>query len=377
LKATTLQGKLKDLFPSSKEIVKKILFPFIIISSSLALYVCGYLFLWGYYLAGNSDLSLLSVLLNYVPINKTIVSSIGGVYFLLILFFTFLLLSLKEKLNETVLSLLFVSIIVNAAITYFIFNEVNLINFLQSLLFWIFPLIISIMISYYSYYIKYTKLAIVYGFAYFLFVFNIVMTLTYYNFKYIEIYLLFLMLGYFISTTVVLYLNSQITNLLVRKISLILLCIICVTPTSFLILREKIDNILLTSLMYVLSILILLVVFTLILKLKKKNDTIVKTSNTTTITPLIRTNPKGFIAFLIAFVIILLFVVPYSVFKSGEVIRDISGKRHYDTIKYIINKKEEEMKGVILTKENNTYYISTPDQKLVILNSSEVYVKKK
>jgi hypothetical protein len=375
---TTLLEKLRNLFPSSEDIAKKTLLPIIIVTSSIALYVCGYLFLWGFYLGGNTDLSLLTVLLSYIPINKTIVTTIGSIYLLLILFFVFLFLSVKEKLKEMILSLLIASVFINLAITTLIFGEIKVKFFFQSLYFWIFPLIIALLISYYSYYLKYTKLAIVYSVGYFILLLNIVVSLTYYKSNVVDTIESLIGAVYFISTQLVLYGNSKIACVKLRKVFLLVFCVICLTPTSFLIFREKIDNMLLTILLYVLSIVVLYVIFTFLLKPKKKDEKVLVKNTNTKATPLIRTNPISSTAFFIALIVaIFIYVIPYSIIHSGESIHTFSGKRHYDTIKYVMNKEVKKINGVVLTKENNTYYISTPERKLIIVNSSDVVVIKK
>lgn len=377
--------KIKDLlqkyfpFITVSFLGKRILSVIIILLSSTFAYASGYLFLWGYYFGGMKDQSLLSVAVNFVPINNVVAFSVGFFYILLIgIVLLFFLALFKDKPSyDTVLLITLAIGLTNLVIVYFLAEEVEFMAYFRTILLWIVPLFFICILG--SIYLCFKELYnfISYSLYYLAACTSCIIVVRYFELLDFndKIFLAFLGLIPFIipvGISVIFMINKIKNERILFIIKYTLKCIGLIPIFLVLILHASKDT---TAEILYIGFIISLRVY-----LKKRvnqneqkaGDVFVTNNNTK---PLFITKPFTiFLYVLVVFFIIGIFI-PYYLVQGGRYVYLVMQPNSHQKIEYIWDGKKESINGTIISSQNDTYYISTKDRRLVVLKTKDISIK--
>ncbi len=356
---------------------KRIISIIIILISSSVAYFSGYLFLWGYYFGGEKDQSLLSVAVNLVPIDRVIAFSVGFFYIILIgiivLFFVAILKN-KDSFDSAFLIALALGL-TNIAIVYFFAAEITFMAYIQTLLLWVLPLLL-VLIS-----------------ANFYFCFK-----DFYTFISYEVYCYTTYISFIIISK---YFNLTSLGDLLSRFEFFILMFIIGAPTIFLINQIKNQMILFTVKKILKSIVIIPILLMLGLHIyvdawakaiftvfiintmiyirvrrgEDKTTKILADEGRRGVTkPLYITKPFTVILYMLVVFFIISNLTLYSLVQGGKYMYLILQPNNYQTIEYIWDGKLKRIKGNIISSQNDTYYISTTERKLMILKTKDIII---
>ncbi|ENB9402961.1 hypothetical protein ABI817_002718 [Bacillus cereus] len=377
--------KIKDLlqkyfpFVTVSFLGKRILSVILILLSSTVAYASGYLFLWGYYFGGVKDQSLLSVAVNFVPINNVVAFSVGFFYILLIgIVFLFFWALFKDKPSyDTVLLITLALGLTNLVIVYFWAEEVEFMAYLRTILLWVVPLFFICIfgsiylcfkelynfISYSLYYLAACTSCIIVVRYFKLFDFNG------------EIFIAFLGSILFIipvGISVIFMINKIKNERLLKIIKYTLKCI-GVTPILLMLISHTLED-------TAAKILYIGFIVSIRVYLKKKvngneqkaGDVFVTNNN---MKPLFVTKPVTFFLYVLVMFFIIGNFIPYYLVQGGRYVYLVMQPNSHQKIEYIWDGKKESINGTIISSQNDTYYISTNDRKLVVLKTKDISIK--
>ncbi len=349
---------------------KRIISIIIVLITSTVAYITGYLFLWGYYFGGEKDQSLLSVAVNFVPIDNKVAFSVGFFYIVLIGIIVLFLISLlieKPTLNSWVLIIIAVGL-VNLALVGFLADSVTLANYSKVLLFWILPFFMLFTIIYYYVWVKEVKLAILAVIYCISLYFNLFFIAQKYNLMWLEKVLIpgFVIFIFIIGVPLAIVVKSIGNKKKLLWLKIFLWCI-AGFPLVLILAYKMIEN-LITTIMILIG---LLVIYILFLKIRAKFKQ--QKSKRSEGVLLIEKPITAFLYILAVFLILGVFL-PYYLIKGGDYMHSIMKTNGYQKIEYTWGQETKRIEGTIISNRNDTYYISTTDRKLMIIKTKDIII---
>ncbi|WP_078430513.1 hypothetical protein [Alkalihalobacterium alkalinitrilicum] len=369
--------KLKSFLPINFILQNKLISIITLFSSSIVSYVAGYLFLWGYYFGGAEDYSILTMAINYVPLDQPIVIIIGYFYLFIIAIVALALYTLwKEKLS--LISILFMSVSVflaNLALVLFFHGDPNWSLYIGMLKFFLLPLILVFVFFYLYIFTMHPYLVI----SFLIYIFVLYINLTVLSrmtnndfFNIITTNEIFLLLNYFGLPLTVFILKIKTNFLKALKVFAYSSCLIPLIPV---LIMALIPNVILTVFFSIVTctIIVLLIEY-LIPKInnKKQRNTFEKNDK-----PLYLTKPLLSCLFFIVVFFNVFIAVPHLLIRGGDYFQSTVIEHKYQQITYIWNGEMIDIKGNIVSNVNNKYYISTVEQKLLIIQTDDIRIETK
>lgn len=368
--------KLKKIYPIGFLMKYKLLGLLTIITSSFVLFFAGYLFLWGYYFGGSGKLSLLSILVNYIPINRYVVILVGLFYFFVIVLLILIVLTIIKEISALFIFFVPLSIsLINLALLLFFLGEINIINFFTIFKIYTFP--VALVVCLISIYIinLYPFSAIKYILYFFLVFINIYTTMNIANIEGSD------MLNSPEFVTLLLYIGLPIIlvfkknkNIYINKIIKVFAYLSCLLPLlPYLIYQIITTNIFL--IIIISTILLIFFVYLLEYLLPKSmysriKDEPIKKSNQ----PMYVSHPIMSLFFLFTVAFISIVTIPSVLVNGGSYFQEMTNKVDYQQIIYKWNEKEENIIGNLVSREDNTYFISTKERKLLVIKADEIII---
>lgn len=356
-----------------------------VLLSSAFIYIVGYLFLWGYYFGGSINVegsSLFLSTIQFVPFNKIALTSVGLFYFLVLVILAFFVLSIKEGFSFVkFVMLVFIVVLINTTLSLFFYGDSTPSLVVKMLYFWIGPLLIVCVLNYFYTWINFPSDSVK-ALVYFIIVlFNLVIIDGYwFSNRLIGVYIPEESIGFFYFVFPLLVHLKTISNKTIKNILKFILYSIGTIPIVPILVSSIIDNVYISLSVSVLIIASIVIVgeknlhkkfFTLIKERKNYNDNkLNKTSNFQ-----LFGSAKSFISWMFIVASLLAFLVVFSnlLVKGGEYFQIIiNNSNQYQQISYVWNDKVETIKGVLVAREENTYYVSTKNQELLIIKAQYI-----
>ncbi|WP_163539005.1 hypothetical protein [Gracilibacillus sp. YIM 98692] len=347
--------------------------------SSILVYMMGYLFLWGYYFGGNEDFSLFSMVINYIPINKPIAIFIGIMYLITISIIGLFLISFFVEgfsfLN--LFYMVFSIVLTNMALSLFFYGETSFTLFIKMLKLWELPFLLVVVIAYFYVWIKHPGDARKFSVYIFLFMMNMYVLYINYPLDLLKPFLfpeLFLLILYFGLPTIIMFkkVKNTITKIAI-KFFMYLSATLPLIPALIQLITSNIFFILLLSLI-IMTLLIVVSENNIIEKLIKvcikkfkKTDENYKNHD---YTPLFIQKPMLAGMFFLSILLIVIMILPNVLIRGGDYFQSVVFKEDkYQEISYFWNGNIKTVKGIIVSNQDNTLYISTSEQSLMIVKA--------
>ncbi|MGK9483507.1 hypothetical protein [Bacillus tropicus] len=320
---------------------------------------------------------MLSVAVNFVPIDNVVAFSVGFFYIVLIGVIVLFLISLlieRPTLNSWVVIIISAGL-VNLAIVGFLADSVTLGNYFKVLSFWILPFLIVYTIIYYYVWIKELKLAII-AVVYCIFLyFYLLFIAKEYSLLWLENMLIpgFTILLFIVGIPFVIAIRS-ISNkkiLIGCKIFLWGVWGIVGIPLFLGLICKVIDHISTVIITLIVILLLIAAVYMLFFKLliKFRNQ---KSNNSEGV--LWIEKPIAVSLYILTIFLVLGVFLPFYLIKGGDYMHSIIKTNGYQKIEYIWGQEKKYIEGTIISNRNDTYYISTIDRELMIIKAKDIVI---
>ncbi|WP_257352287.1 hypothetical protein [Pseudalkalibacillus decolorationis] len=352
-----------------------------ILMSSVFVYLAGYLFLWGYYFGGIEDRSLLTVAVNFIPINRGSSIAIGLFYLLSILIAGLFVLSIfKEKISVLTVFSMFISLIfAHIGTVLFFFGEVTFSLFVKMLTIWVFPVTIVIVIGMFYVGGKYPVKATLSMLYLIILYMNLVILNEKLQSGVLSQFLipeLFTLL-IFIAIPLLIVTFKKVKKGIYLFIIKFIVYLTSIVPLSILIPLAFFRNKYIVVIGSALIITILsIILIEKIVKYESKRKIFTNTKGQNNIKPLSK-NPYVSFLFLFTIGFAALSFTPNFLIDGGDYFYQMINADNYQEITYIWDKKKVTVEGMIVSYSDNTYYISTKEQKLLMINSKDIKMETK
>jgi hypothetical protein len=372
-------SKIISLVPFGVVLKGKIGLLISLLFSSVFAYMAGYLFLWGYYFGGNGDFSLITAVVNYIPINRSVVVMIGLFYLLSIFVAGLSILSIiREKVSTSSVFFMTLSLaLANLALVLFFHGETSVTLFLTMLRIWFLPLIVIIVIGYRYVWMVYPVTAVL-SVLYFCSLFlNLSVTSIVIPFQYNdhflspEIFTLLIYIGLPLSV-IVMKIEQPIAKTAVKFILYLTAMVPLVPMLLLLYLKSKV---LITITSIVVIVLAVFIVESSLYKgrLRKKDKP--KVSDIGKGLPFFLKRPIQALFFFVAAFFFIFVLLPNILIKGGDYFHSVIGPDNYREITYIWQGESKTITGILVSTIDDSLYISTRDQRMVIIKAKEVLIR--
>ncbi|ASN06317.1 hypothetical protein [Virgibacillus necropolis] len=299
---------------------------------------------------------------------------------LMIVILALLILSIvKEKTSIT--SLFFVPfslLLANLALVLFFHGEVNWLLFFGMFKVFLFPIAFVIVLIYFYIFNFFPYTAIKYVLYFVLLYSNLIVVIQLANITKTNVLLspeLFSLLLYIGLPISIIF--HKIKNVKILKLIKLLLYLTCLIPlVPVLIFIAVTTNFLLIGLLSIItctvSFLLLEVVIPKAISIKWIKEKRFKERENKMAKPVFIRKPIMTSLFFIVILFISLITVPSFLVRGGYYFQSMVSNSHYQEISYIWDGKEIDTEGILVSKEGDTYFISTNEQKLLIIQTKEI-----